>query len=124
MLSHLKINVKSCFLIFWAHLNFFYNKKNKNKNIFFYKNIFSIKWDVQHWVFGSGFLNSPHCLVKHPKLKKKKKKSLIKNHKCNDESKVVQKNIIFFGCARPGSASGCFKKAIQIPKAGHPICSI
>jgi hypothetical protein len=24
--------------------------------------------------------------------------------------------------ARPGSASGCFKKATQIPKAGHPIC--
>jgi hypothetical protein len=23
--------------------------------------------------------------------------------------------------ARPGSASGCFKKATQIPKAGHPI---
>jgi hypothetical protein len=27
---------------------------------------------------------------------------------------------IFLG-ARPGSASGCFKKATQIPKVGHPI---
>jgi hypothetical protein len=33
------------------------------------------------------------------------------------------KNILFlfFWGARPGSASGCLKKATQIPKAGHPI---
>jgi hypothetical protein len=28
------------------------------------------------------------------------------------------------GGARPGSASGCFKKATQIPKAGHPILKL
>jgi hypothetical protein len=41
--------------------------------------------------------------------------------KITNESKVAQ-NIYFyfFGGARPGSASGCFKKATQIPKAGHP----
>jgi hypothetical protein len=39
-----------------------------------------------------------------------------------NESKVVQKyTILFFWGGRPGSASGCFKKATQIPKAGHPI---
>jgi hypothetical protein len=38
------------------------------------------------------------------------------------DSKVVQKNIYFmFLGARPGSASGCFKKATQIPKAGHRL---
>jgi hypothetical protein len=28
-------------------------------------------------------------------------------------------NFIFLEGARPGSASGCFKNATQIPKAGH-----
>jgi hypothetical protein len=31
--------------------------------------LFSFKWDVQLWVFGSVFWNSPHCLVKHPPKK-------------------------------------------------------
>jgi hypothetical protein len=30
-------------------------------------------------------------------------------------------NFYFFLGARPGSASGCLKKATQIPKARHPI---
>jgi hypothetical protein len=31
-----------------------------------------------HWVFGSVFLNSPHCLVKHPKKFFKKKANKAK----------------------------------------------
>jgi hypothetical protein len=64
--------------------------------------IFDI-FDILH----VAFFNSAPCLVKHPKQKKS-----LKNHKCN-ESKV------FFGGARPGSASGCFKKATQATNTGH-----
>jgi hypothetical protein len=45
------------------------------------------------------------------------KKSLIKNHKWIKSSTQY----IFFIFARPGSASGCFKKATQNPNAGHLI---
>jgi hypothetical protein len=42
--------------------------------------------------------------------------------KMTNESKVDQIYIFYFSRgARPGTASGCFKKATQTPKAGHPI---
>jgi hypothetical protein len=43
--------------------------------------VFYAKWDVQHWAFGSVFLNSPHCLVKHPPKKILQKKFFKKNSK-------------------------------------------
>jgi hypothetical protein len=63
--------------------------------------------------------------VKHPPkkfFKKFFKKIKIKNKKSQMNQKKF-KNILFlfFWGARPGSASGCLKKATQIPKAGHPI---
>jgi hypothetical protein len=52
--------------------------------------------------------------VKHPKnkiFKKNSKKSQI----------IIKKSQMNQKGAWPGSASGCLKKATQIPKAGHPI---
>jgi hypothetical protein len=63
------------------------------------------------WV---AFLKQPALRGKAPQTNKKFKKINITN-----ESKVVY--FYFLGGAQPGSASGCFKKATQIPNAGHPI---
>jgi hypothetical protein len=68
-------NVKMLFLDFFGHFDFFYYIKMFLKNLFKKIEILKLKWDVQHWVFGSVFWNSPHCLVKHPKKKIFKKKS-------------------------------------------------
>jgi hypothetical protein len=97
------------------------NKKKFDRTIF--KNNFNVKifflpykWDVQHWVFGSVFWDSPHCLVKHPQKKSSKKwKSLIKNHKWIKSSSKIY-NFYFFGVL--GQA---VLQATQIPKAGHPM---
>jgi hypothetical protein len=42
------------------------------------------------------------------------------NSSDNNEIILAPCDAGFLEDARPGSASGCFKKANQIPKAGHP----
>jgi hypothetical protein len=59
------------------------------------------------------------------RMSNKKNSKQILNKFITNESKVVE-NIyfLFFWGARPGSASGCFKKATQTPNAGHPILEL
>jgi hypothetical protein len=82
-------------------------------------------------------LKSPNLTNGYPnknKNKKNKNNNKVKSKplelrsrvKITNESKVAQKIFIFYILrgARPGTASGCFKKATETPNAGHPISNI
>jgi hypothetical protein len=72
------------------------------------------------WV---GFLKQPALPGEAPQNKNYEKKNYEKKkiHKWIKSSSKIYIYFLFFLGARPGSASGCFKKATQIPKAWHPI---
>jgi hypothetical protein len=71
------------------------------------------------------FLKQPTLPGEAPQTKKNSKKILkIINIKSQMNLKVAQKIYILFfegRGARPGTASGCLKKATETPNAGHPI---
>jgi hypothetical protein len=89
--------------------------------------IAALKWDVQHWGFGSLFWNSlMQCLAERPSKNKK-----IYIWATFDSFVIFYFLFLFFRIflefffvcsASPGSA-GCFKKATETPNAGHPIYS-